>query len=45
MFGSQWVYCDQIKIKKEMKNKQYWKGKWDSCTKNLANGFYLKYFS
>lgn len=44
MFGSQWVYCDQIKIKKEMKNKQYWKGKWDSCTKKIANCFLPQIF-
>lgn len=45
MFCSQWVYCDQIKIRKEMKNKRYWKGKWDSRTNNWANYFYLNYFS
>lgn len=40
--GSQWVYCDQGKIKKEMKNKQYWKDKWESCTIHLLNSFLLK---
>lgn len=33
------VHCDQGKIKKEMRTKQYWKDKWESCTIHFVKSF------